>query len=101
MARKPVARVECAGPKVMSNGLREAVRDRTWEVIERGNLWKAVSGQGCDLTQVLTGSFWGQSRSREAGKDTLTLMRSLVAWTRELEVDLVSVDWLLDMRKDM
>ena len=53
--------------------------------------------EGCDLTQVLTGSFG----AREAGKQTLTLMRSLVAWTRELVVDLVSVDWLLDMRKDM
>ena len=53
--------------------------------------------EGCDLPQVLTGSFG----AREAGKETLTLMRSLVAWTRELVVDLVSVDWLLDMRKDM
>lgn len=61
-----------------------------------------MSREGCDLTQILTGSFWGQSRSREVSKETLTLMRSLVAWpTRiyhlELVVDLVSVDWLLDM----
>lgn len=97
MARKPVAAAECAGTKVVGNGLREAVRERTWEVIERGKPWKAVGREGCDLTQVLTGSFG----AREAGKQTLTLMRSLVAWTRELVVDLVSVDWLLDMRKDM
>lgn len=97
MARKLVAAAECAGTKVVSNGLREAVRDRTWEVVERGKPWKAVGREGCDLTQVLNGSFG----AREASKETLTLMRSLVAWTRELVVDLVSVDWLLDIRKDM
>lgn len=58
-----------------------------------------VTKGGCDRTQVLTGSFQGQSGSGEASKETLTLTRGLVGWTRELVMEVVSSDLVLDIER--
>lgn len=69
--------------------------------MDRGSPWRARCRECDDLTGVLTGSFQGQSRSREATEETTILTRGMEAWTRRLVAKVMRSDWVLGTKNNV
>lgn len=69
--------------------------------MERGSHWRAGCRECDDLTGIPTGSFQGQSGSREATEETITLTRGMEARTRELVVEVMRSDWVLGIKNNV